>query len=114
MSSSIWTNAPVLIRDGRIVAVGSGGDALPDQTLDLQGQHLYPGLIAPTTVLGLLEIDGVRATRDTTEVGEFTPDVSAWVAVNPDPTVPPAPPKPATPAPAAPAPATPTPITPAP
>ncbi len=78
------TNAAVLIRDGRIIALGTAAEADADKTLDLQGQHLYPGLIAPTTVLGLLEIEGVRATRDTTEVGEFTPDVAAWVAVNPD------------------------------
>jgi imidazolonepropionase-like amidohydrolase len=45
---------------------------------------LYPGLIAATTSLGLAEINAVRATQDTTEVGEFTPDVEAWVSVNPD------------------------------
>lgn len=78
------TNAAVLVRDGKIAAVGPEADAPADQTVDLRGQHLYPGLVAPTTVLGLLEIDGVRATRDTTEVGEFTPEVNAWVAVNPD------------------------------
>ena len=34
--------------------------------------------------MGLTEINAVRATQDTTEVGEFTPDVEAWVSVNPD------------------------------
>jgi len=80
------TNASLLVRDGRIAALGASA-TLPDSadaTLDLGGRHLFPGLIAPNTVLGLVEIDGVRATRDTTEVGEYTPDVQAWVAVNPD------------------------------
>jgi imidazolonepropionase-like amidohydrolase len=52
--------------------------------VELKGQRVFPGLIAPTTVLGLLEIDALRATRDTTEVGEYSADVSAWIAVNPD------------------------------
>src|SRR5439155_267521 len=50
----------------------------------LQGQHLYPGIIALNTVLGLTEISAVRATQDTTEVGDYTPDVESWIAVNPD------------------------------
>jgi imidazolonepropionase-like amidohydrolase len=55
-----------------------------DQTLDLGGRHVFPGLIAPATILGLQEIDSIRATRDTRESGEYTPDVFSWVAVNPD------------------------------
>jgi len=62
-------------------AVSAGGAA----TLDLTGQHLYPGMIALNTLLGLMEIEAVRSTLDTTEVGEdFTPDVESWIAVNPD------------------------------
>ena len=53
--------------------------------VNLHGQHLYPGLIAAGTELGLGEIDAIRATQDTTEVGEgFTPEVESWIAVNPD------------------------------
>jgi hypothetical protein len=32
----------------------------------------------------LVEIDAVRATVDTREVGDYTPDVRSWLAVNPD------------------------------
>ena len=75
----------VLIQDGKIAAVGKtvpAGGVIP---IDLAGQHLYPGIIALDTVLGLTEISGVRATQDTTEVGDdFTPDVESWIAVNPD------------------------------
>ena len=53
--------------------------------MNLHGQHLYPGIIAAGTELGLGEIDAIRATQDTTEVGEgFTPEVESWIAVNPD------------------------------
>jgi imidazolonepropionase-like amidohydrolase len=83
-SGPILTNASVLIRDGRIEKVGAGLADKADSIVELGGQRLFPGLIAPTTVLGLLEIDALRATRDTTEVGEYSADVSAWIAVNPD------------------------------
>lgn len=74
----------VLITDGKISAVGksvSPGGATP---VDLTGLHLYPGLIALNTELGLVEIGAVRATHDDREVGEFTPEVQSWLAVNPD------------------------------
>jgi len=75
----------VLIRDGKIAALGKTVAADGVASVDLAGQHLYPGIIALNTVLGLTEISGVRATQDTTEVGdEFTPDVESWIAVNPD------------------------------
>jgi len=75
----------VLIRDGKIAALGKAVPADGAAAVDLAGQHLYPGIIALNTVLGLTEISGVRATQDTTEVGDdFTPDVESWIAVNPD------------------------------
>lgn len=75
----------VLIQDGKIAAVGKTVPASGAASIDLAGQHLYPGIIALNTVLGLTEISGVRATQDTTEAGEdYTPDVESWVAVNPD------------------------------
>lgn len=83
-SGPVLTNASVLIRDGRIEKVGSGLTDKADTVVELGSQRVFPGLIAPTTVLGLLEIDALRATRDTTEVGEYSADVSAWIAVNPD------------------------------
>jgi len=83
VSGPTLTNAPVFIRDGRIESVGTT-PATADKIVDLKGLHLFPGLISPTTVLGLLEIDALRPSRDTTEVGDFTPDVAAWIAVNPD------------------------------
>src|SRR5205085_11346032 len=43
-----------------------------------------PGFINAAGWLGLVEVDQVRATHDMTESGQFTPDVRAWLAVNPD------------------------------
>lgn len=58
---------------------------LPDaQTIDATGKHVYPGLIVPSTTLGLTEIDAVRATRDYQEVGDFNPHVRSLIAFNTD------------------------------
>ena len=72
------------MKDGKIAAVGARVDATGATVVDLKGQHLYPGMIALDSALGLTEIDGVRATLDITEVGDYRPDVQAWIAVNPD------------------------------
>ena len=75
----------VLTRGVKILSVSKAAPATqPDRTVDLKGLHLFPGLILPTSSLGLTEISAVRATQDTTETGSFTPDVRAWLAVNPD------------------------------
>ena len=47
-------------------------------------KHIYPGFIAPNTILGLTEIDAVRATRDYNDVGEYNPNVRALIAFNPE------------------------------
>jgi imidazolonepropionase-like amidohydrolase len=74
----------VLIKDGKIEAVEKNIQTKADKVVNLDSQHLYPGLIAASTSLGLVEINAIRATRDASEVGEYTPDVEAWAAVNPD------------------------------
>ncbi len=56
-------------------------------TIDVSGQHIYPGLFAANTRLGLTEIGAVRAMRDYNEVGNIKPEVRACVSVNPDSTL---------------------------
>lgn len=53
-----------------------------DTIIDLKGQHIYPGLVAPNSTLGLTEIDAVRATRDYQDVGIFNPHVRSQIAFN--------------------------------
>ncbi len=82
-------NAWIQIRDGRIADLGTGDRLFTaDHILvDARGKHIYPGLISPVTILGLTEIGAVRATHDSNETGQFTPEVRASVAVNPDSTL---------------------------
>lgn len=84
ISGETLSPGQVLVRDGKIAGVGKTLSADGATVVELKGQHLYPGLIALNTVLGLEEIAAVRATQDTTEVGDYTPDVESWIAVNPD------------------------------
>jgi imidazolonepropionase-like amidohydrolase len=78
-------NGQVLVTDGKISAVTKADENLQaDETIDLKGAHLYPGLINAAGWLGLVEIDAIRATHDMSESGRFTPDVKAWLSVNPD------------------------------
>ncbi|MEY3174524.1 MAG: hypothetical protein RLZZ436_2438 [Planctomycetota bacterium] len=70
---------------GRITELGANVQP-PNgsEIIDLQGKHVYPGLIEAHTQLGLTEISSTRATVDHTETGFINPSVAAHVAVNPD------------------------------
>lgn len=53
-----------------------------DTIIDLSGQHLYPGIVAPNSTLGLTELEAVRASNDFYELGSFNPNIKAQVAFN--------------------------------
>jgi imidazolonepropionase-like amidohydrolase len=59
------------------------------KTINATGKHVYPGIIAPNTPLGLIEIPAVRATVDNVEIGNMNPSVRSIVAYNTDSHVPP-------------------------
>src|SRR5687768_14511941 len=84
VSGETIANGEVLVDGKEIVEVGEKVNREGAKIVELPNQHLYPGLIAVNTTLGLVEIGAVRATRDYSEVGQFTPDVQSWIAVNPD------------------------------
>ena len=55
-----------------------------DTVIDLTDNHIYPGIIAPNSTLGLFEIGAVRATKDFREVGSINPNVRSIIAYNTD------------------------------
>ena len=65
VSSATIPNGTLVIRDGKIAAVGAGV-AVPAgaRVVDAKGGVVTPGLIAPSSNLGASEIGGVRETRD--------------------------------------------------
>ena len=79
------SNATLVFDKGVITAVGAAAQ-IPDgaRTIDCKGARVYPGFIAPSTTLGLTEIDAVRSTRDFGEVGSLNPNARAETAYNPD------------------------------
>uniref|UniRef100_A0A486XVC8 Amidohydrolase-related domain-containing protein n=1 Tax=Rheinheimera sp. BAL341 TaxID=1708203 RepID=A0A486XVC8_9GAMM len=85
VTDGVKTDSDVLVVDGKIAAVGKDLAVPTGATvLALDGKHLYPGLIALANQLGLVEIEAVRATDDTTEVTQTNPDIKARLAYNAD------------------------------
>ncbi|PUZ19931.1 Imidazolonepropionase [Chitinophaga costaii] len=84
-NGTVIENGVIGFSQGKIIAVGANAP-IPAaiKVYDLQGQHVYPGIIAPNTNLGLVEVEAVRATDDATEVGELNPSVRAIVSYNTD------------------------------
>src|SRR6476660_6032771 len=78
-------NGSILIRDGKIEAVGTSVNA-PAGAHQIEGRGLsvYPGMIELGTSMGLVEVpQGANGTVDTSEVGELNPNAKAYIAINP-------------------------------
>jgi imidazolonepropionase-like amidohydrolase len=78
-------NGTMVIRDGKIEAVGAGL-TVPSgaQTIDARGLWVYPGMIDAATSIGLVEVgQGASGTVDTAEVGDLNPNAKAIVGINP-------------------------------
>jgi len=78
-------NGTVVIRDGKIEAVGANVSVPAGaQTIDGTGLSVYPGMIDAGTNMGLVEVpQGANGTVDTSEVGDLNPNAKAIIAVNP-------------------------------
>ena len=90
VSGAVIEGGSMLVERGRIRAIAAPGGTLPAAetgpatVLDLRGRHIYPGFIAANSALGLVEVQAVRATVDTNELGVINPNVRALVALNAD------------------------------
>ncbi len=80
-------NGTVLVRDGRIVAVGSNVTIPADaRRIDATGKWVTPGIFNATTSLGLVEIGAVQETVDMTARGQgdgIFPSLRVWEGFNP-------------------------------
>ncbi len=80
-------NGTVVIRGGRIVAVGPRDRVSVPEGATItpgDGLHVYPGMIDSGTEIGLTEIGSIDMTQDATEAGSFNPDLRSWIAINHD------------------------------
>jgi imidazolonepropionase-like amidohydrolase len=53
-----------------------------DTIIDASNQHIYPGIIALNSNLGLVEVDAVRASVDDDEAGIYLPEIRSIIAYN--------------------------------
>ncbi|GIU13317.1 amidohydrolase [Shewanella sp. MBTL60-007] len=109
VTDGVLEESDVLMADGKIVAVGKllsapspqptleeaedeTDSALVDysalianaEVIDATSKHLYPGLIALDTTMGLVEVEMMRPSNDAYEVGYINPQLEATAAFNPD------------------------------
>jgi imidazolonepropionase-like amidohydrolase len=79
-------NGVVVVENGKIAAVGGPSTPVPPgaTVVDASGKHLAPAFFAPASLLGLVEIQAVRATNDVSEIAEINPEARPEVAMNLD------------------------------
>lgn len=83
----VYSNGQISFDKGKIVSVDSTDKEslfMNPIIINAKGKHIYPGLIALNTSIGLNEIDAVRSTRDYNEVGENNARVRSIIAYNTD------------------------------
>ena len=83
VSGPVIENGSVLVRNGKIIGVGKGLTA-PEgfKVIDIQGQHVYPGMIDAASRLGMESLSREEAS-DAQESGLINPQLRAVTAVNP-------------------------------
>jgi len=85
-NGKVIENGTIKIRDGKIEEVGANIAIPADDVnvVDGKGKHVYPGLILPTSNLGLVEVSSIRSSSDVREMGDLNPNIRAIVAYNTD------------------------------
>ncbi|MCS7074255.1 MAG: amidohydrolase, partial [Bacteroidia bacterium] len=84
-NGKILEKTDLYIENGKIISIGKSLSVSPGIVeINANGKHIYPGLIALSTNIGLLEIEAVRATRDFAETGELNPNARTIIAYNTD------------------------------
>ncbi|MCP4713012.1 MAG: hypothetical protein GY869_30660, partial [Planctomycetes bacterium] len=78
-------NGTLIFDNGKIIALGAN-ITIPNNalTINLNGKHVYPGMIETASQLGLTEIGSVPATNDASEMDTINAALRAEVAVNPE------------------------------
>ncbi|MDR0793556.1 MAG: amidohydrolase family protein [Chitinophagaceae bacterium] len=86
-NGQVIENATIQVNNGKIVKIGKDIPVPADgaKVFDATGKQVYPGLILPSTDLGLKEIGaGVRGSNDYRELGDLNPNIRSITAYNTD------------------------------
>lgn len=83
-NGEVIENSLVMFNNGKITFVGSALAKIARQgtVVNAKGKHIYPGFIAVNTSLGLAEVDAVKASVDTDEIGLMLPHIRSLIAYN--------------------------------
>lgn len=83
VDAPVIAKGSLLVKGGRIVALGADIAAPADADIvEAEGLDAYPGFMDAGGNLGLLEIPSVKATVDTSDPGEFLPQLQAATAIH--------------------------------
>jgi imidazolonepropionase-like amidohydrolase len=83
----IIQNGTIVFDKGIITAVGEANtnfNKASTEVINVSGKSVYPGIIAPAALAGLVEISSVRSTADQSETGLFNPNIRSLIAHNTD------------------------------
>jgi len=86
-NGKVIENSAIAFENGKLTIVANAAAIKLDfnnfdTVIDVRGKHIYPGIIAPNSTLGLTEIDAVQMTSDFSELGVFNPHIRAIIAYN--------------------------------
>ncbi|MGB7784755.1 MAG: amidohydrolase family protein [Salinimicrobium sp.] len=84
-NGEVIENSLIVFQNGKITTVtdaDSSKKPYPGTIIDAAGKHVYPGIIAPNSTLGLVEIDAVVQSDDEDELGDMLPHVRSLIAYN--------------------------------
>ena len=82
-NGQVIENGTLSIEKGKI-KIETGAVSGDVERIDATGNHVYPGVIAPNTNLGLVEVSSTKSTADFDELGEMNPSIRSIVAYNTD------------------------------
>ncbi|WP_232735360.1 amidohydrolase family protein [Nonlabens sp. MB-3u-79] len=84
-NGKVIENSVIVIENGIITAIADATVVRMDikgEKIDGYGMHVYPGIIAMNSTLGLVEVDAVNASDDEREIGTFNPHIRSLIAYN--------------------------------
>lgn len=86
VSSGPIPNGVLVIRDGKIAAIGGADTPIPSDArkVNVKGLLVYPGFIDGGSDVGINEVPSVPSMRDDLENGPFQPDLRFWTSINPE------------------------------
>ncbi len=80
-NGKVINNGSVVVAGGKIVEVlEASGVSSNSKIVNANGKHIYPGIIAASTNLGLVEVTSTKSTVDAQELGDMNPSLKSIVA----------------------------------